>query len=67
MNSKNKNTLNEPSEVYQPTSNVEATSEELHPVLSKLLEKSKKEYEEGNFFSHDEARQIIKSKFSFLK
>ena len=43
MTSKKKNTINEPSEVYETTSKVETTSEELHPVLVKLLEKSIKE------------------------
>ena len=61
MTSKKKNTVNEPSEVY------ETTSEELHPVLVKLLEKSIKEHQDGKVFSHEEARQIIKSKFPFLK
>lgn len=67
MTSKKKNTINEPSEVYETTSKVETTSEELHPVLVKLLEKSIKEHEEGKVFSHEEARQMIKSKFPFLK
>jgi ABC-type cobalamin/Fe3+-siderophores transport system ATPase subunit len=62
-----KNTVNEPSEVYETTPKVETTSEELHPVLVKLLEKSIKEHQDGKVFSHEEARQMIKSKFPFLK
>ncbi len=40
---------------------------ELHPVLVQLLEKSKKQHEQGLSFSHEEAMQKIKSKLPFLK
>ncbi|MCZ8197267.1 MAG: hypothetical protein O9267_06655 [Flavobacterium sp.] len=38
---------------------------ELHPVLVQLLEKSKKQHEQGLSFSHEEAMQKIKSKLPF--
>lgn len=40
---------------------------ELHPILVQLLEKSKKQHEQGLSFSHEEAMQKIKSKLPFLK
>ena len=67
MNSKKKNTVNEPSEVYETSPSTEANSEELHPILVQLIEKSKKEHEQGLVFSHEEAMSIIKLRFPFLK
>ena len=42
-------------------------SEELHPILVKLIEKSKKNHEEGNVFSHEEVKRKVKLKYPFLK
>jgi ribosome-binding protein aMBF1 (putative translation factor) len=67
MTSKKKNTINEPSEVYETTSKVETTSEELHPVLVKLLEKSIQDAKDGKGISHEEAMKRIKEKIASLK
>ena len=67
MTSKKKNILNEPSEVYQPTPKVELTSEELHPDLVKLIEKSKQDAIDGKGISHEEMKKRIKLKYPFLK
>ena len=67
MTSKKKNILNEPSEVYQSTPKVEITSEELHPDLVKLLEKSIQEANEGKLIPHEEVMKGIKEKISSLK
>ena len=67
MTSKKKNGVNEPSEVYQPTPKVELTSEELNPVLVKLIEKSKQDSFDGKGISHEEMKNIIKLKYPFLK
>lgn len=64
MNAKKKNIAKEPTEIYKVTSKNGVTSEELHPVLVQLIEKSKKEHEQGFSFSHEEAMQKIKLKFS---
>lgn len=67
MTSKKKNTINEPSEVYETTPKVETTSEELHPVLVKLLEKSIQDAKDGKGISHEEAMKRIKEKIASLK
>ena len=67
MASKKKNILNEPSEVYKPTPKVEITSEELHPDLLKLLEKSIQEADEGKLIPHEEVMKRMKEKISSLK
>ena len=67
MDSKKKNMANEPAESYEVMQKNDAVQKELHPVLVKLIEKSKKNHEEGNVFSNEEAKQMIKSKFPFLK
>ena len=67
MTSKKKNTVNEPSEVYQTTPKVETTSEELHPILEKLLEKSIQDANESKGISHEEMKQKIKLRYPFLK
>ena len=67
MDSKKKNKIEEPSEIYEVTQNNEATSEELHPVLIQLLEKSIQEAEEGKFISHEEVMRMMKEKYPFLK
>jgi hypothetical protein len=66
MNSKKKNIVEEPAAVYEVNPNSEVTSEELHPVLIQLLEKSIKEAEEGKTFSHEEVMRMTKEKYPFL-
>jgi hypothetical protein len=65
MSSKKKNILNESSEVYETSS--KTITEELHPVLIKLLEKAAQEASEGKFISHEEAMRRIKEKIASLK
>ena len=67
MTSKKKNKIEEPAEAYEVTPKSEVSSEELHPVLVQLLEKSKKEIAEGKGIPHEEAMKMIKLKFPFLK
>ena len=67
MTSKKKNKIEEPAEAYEVTPKKEVTSEELHPVLVQLLEKSIKEIEEGKTFTHEEVMRMTKEKYPFLK
>ena len=67
MTSKKKHIIEEPSEVYQTTPKVETTSDELHPVLVKLLEKSIQDSKEGKGISHEKAMKRIKEKIASLK
>lgn len=67
MNSKRKNIAKEPSEVYQTSSKTTVNSEELHPVLVKLLEKSIDQANKGEFLSTEEVMKKAKEKFPFLK
>ena len=67
MDSKKKNKIEEPFEIYEVTQNNEATSEALHPVLIQLLEQSIQEAEEGKFISHEEVMRMMKEKYPFLK
>jgi len=67
MSAKKKNSVNEPSEVYETTSNTGSTSQELHPILLKLLDKSEQEADEGKLISNKEAMQRIKEKIASLK
>ena len=60
------------SKVEEPTIqyNVEEkiyTNIEDHPLFAKVIEKSKKQHEDGLGFSHEETMRRIKLKFSFLK
>jgi hypothetical protein len=66
MDANKKNIANEPSEIYETVTN-EKNSEELHPVLEQLLEKSIQESKEGKVISHEEAMRRIKEKIAFLK
>ncbi len=66
MDSKKINKTEEPAEVYE-ISKKEVSSDDLHPVLVQLLEKSKKEIAEGKGIPHEEAMKMIKLKFPFLK
>jgi hypothetical protein len=63
MNAKKKNIVEEPAEVYEVTPNSEVTSEGLHPVLIQLIDKSIKNHDEGNVFTHKEAMKIYKERF----
>lgn len=67
MDSKRKNIAKEPSEVYQTSSKTNMNSEELHPVLVKLLEKSMDQANKGEFLSTEEVMKKAKEKFPFLK
>lgn len=67
MDSKRKNIVNEPSEVYETSSKNNADQEELHPDLVKLLEKSAQQAKEGKGISHEEMQKRIKEKYPFLK
>ncbi len=53
--------------IYEVTPNNKVTSEEVHPILLQLIEKSKIEIAEGKGISHEEAMKRIKQKFPFLK
>ena len=67
MTAKKKNNVNEPSEVYKTTSNTGSTSQELHPILLKLLEKSLQDAKDGKGFTTEEVMQRVKEKFPFIK
>lgn len=67
MTSKKKNRLEEPAETYEVTPTNEVTSEELHPILVQLLEKSIKEIEEGKTSSHEEVMKRFREKFPLQK
>ena len=66
MNSKIKNKVEEPSEIYE-VSKKEVISEELHPVLVQLLEKSMQQAKEGKTFTHEEVMKMTREKYPFLK
>ena len=57
---------NEPSENYE-VSQPEINSDEMHPVLEQLLEKSIKEADAGLGIPHEEVMKRIKEKYLFLK
>jgi len=67
MTSKKKNIIEEPTEAYEVTPTNEVTSEELHPVLVQLLEKSIKEIEDGKTSSHEEVMKRFREKFPLQK
>ncbi len=67
MTSKKKNKIEEPTEAYEVTPKREVTSEELHPVLVQLLEKSIKEIEEGKTSTHEEVMKRFREKFPLQK
>ena len=66
MNSRKKNIVEEPAEVYKITPNSEVASEELHSVLIQLLEKGIKEADEGKLIPHEEVMKRFREKF-YLK
>jgi hypothetical protein len=60
--------VNEPASVYETESKFTANkSEELHPILIKLLEKSRQDSFDGKGISHEEALRRIRVRFPFLK
>ncbi len=60
--------VHEPTSVYETQSNSTTNqSEELHPILIKLLEKAKRESELGLGISNEEMKRRTKLKFPFLK
>jgi hypothetical protein len=67
MASKKKNIIEGPTEAYEVTPKDEVTSEELHPVLVQLLEKSIKEIEDGKTSSHEEVMKRFREKFPLQK
>jgi hypothetical protein len=67
MTSEKKNKIDEPAEAYEVTPKSELTSENLHPVLVQLLEKSIKEIEEGKTSTHEEVMKRFREKFPLQK
>lgn len=65
MDSKKKNKIEEPSEIYEVTQNNEANSDELHPVLIQLLEIGLKQIENGEVRTHGEVMADMKKKYKF--
>jgi hypothetical protein len=63
MTSKKKNRIEEPTETYEVTPTNEVTSEELHPVLIQLIEKSIKQHDEGKGIPHEEVMRRFREKF----
>ncbi len=63
MNSKKKNSVEEPDSVYEVTPTNEVTSEELHPVLIQLIEKSIEQHDEGKGIPHEEVMRRFREKF----
>lgn len=60
--------FNEPASVYETQSKATTNqSEELHPILIQLLEKSRQDLLNGKGISHEEMRKKIKLKYPFLK
>jgi hypothetical protein len=61
-------TLHEPASVYETESKSTANkSEELHPILIKLIEKGKRESQLGMGIPHEEVMRKLKLKFPQLK
>jgi hypothetical protein len=63
MNSKKKNSVEEPAAVYEVTPYNEVTTEKLHPVLIQLIEKSIKQHDEGKGIPHEEVMRRFREKF----
>lgn len=62
-----KNKLQEPISDYGIGESSEVDSDEMHPVLRQLLEKSIKEADAGLGIPHEEVMKRIKEKYPFLK
>jgi hypothetical protein len=58
--------VEEPSIEYNVEEKVYANIED-HPLFIKVIEKSKKQHEEGLGISHEEMMRRVKEKFPFLK
>jgi hypothetical protein len=58
--------VEEPTVEYNVEEKIYANIED-HPLFAKVIEKSKKQHEQGLGFSHEEAMRRIKLKFPFLK
>ena len=67
MSKKEINKVEEPSEVYEATPKNDLVSDDLHPVLVQLLEKSIQQANEGILISHEEVIRQTKEKYPFLK
>ena len=67
MTSKKKHIIEEPPEVYETTSKSIQISEELHPILIKLLKKSTQEADEGKLIPHVEVMKVMREKIASLK
>ena len=60
--------VQEPNAMYETENNsISYDSEKLHPILEKLILKSKAESEAGMGIPHEEVMQRIKLKYPFLK
>ena len=57
----------EPVADYQINESSEVNSDEMHPILKQLIERSIKQHEQGLSFSHEEAMKMIREKYDFLK
>ena len=62
-----KNKLQEPTSDCGVDESSEIDSDEMHPVLKKLLEQSLKEADAGLGIPHEEVMKRIKEKYPFLK
>jgi hypothetical protein len=60
--------IKEPATIYETENNsISNDSEKLHPVLEKLILKSKAESEAGMGIPHEEVMRRIKLRYPFLK
>ena len=60
------NKVEEPITEYSKKNQI-AYDSQIHATILQLIEKSKKNHEEGNVFSHEEAKKKIKERYPFLK
>lgn len=65
---KKKDSVQEPEAVYGMDNNmISNESQELHPILVKLIEQSKAESKAGMGISHEEVMRRMKLRYPFLK
>jgi hypothetical protein len=65
---KKQDAIQEPEEIYGIENNsISNDSEELHPVLEKLLLQSMQDSEDGKGISHEEMMRRVKLRYPFLK
>lgn len=62
-----KDKINEPAETYEVNQKNDETSEELHPILVALLDKSIEDARLGKGVPHEEVMKRVKEKYPFLK